>query len=183
MNKINIMKEKLFEISNRQYVKIEKQDSPDGRVNVPVGGDKPEDKEGIVYFVNVDGMYSLCYGVTGTLTEKNIEIDKSKIYHLAAWTEVTPLTLEDLYTDFEVIREKIGRGGYGKDGLGDYRFSRLYEMSDDWVKNSIRYVKEIATDEENLIQYYERELEYRKENGITISDEEEEGKVNFMDKE
>ena len=176
---------KLFEISRGQYVKLQKQDSSDGTVRVPVGGEKPEQGMGgddIVYFDHVDGMYSRCYGVTGTLAEKNLEVDESKLYHLAAWTEVVPVTLEEMYGDFETIRTKIGRSGYGKDGMGEYRFSTLAEMSDDWVKNSISYVQDIAPSQQGHLPYYEQELEYRKKHGIVISDGEEEAKDNFADK-
>jgi hypothetical protein len=179
------MKQKLFEISRGQFVKMQKQDSSDGTVEVPVSSDKPKQGMGgddIIYFDHVDGMYSLCYGVTGTLAEKNLKVDESKIFHLAAWTEVIPLTLEELYGDFEIIRQKIGRSGYGKDGLGEYRFSILAEMSDDWVKNSISYVKTIATDQKDHLPYYKQELDYRKEKGINISDKTEEAKDNFADK-
>ena len=73
---------------------------------------------------------------------------------------------------FEQIRQSIGRGGRGKDGKGEWRESKLYKMSDNWVKNSIKYVNSNARHQSDHIIFYEMELEYRKKHGISISDEE-----------
>ena len=67
----------------------------------------------------------------------------------------------------KVIREYVGRGGYGKDGTGEYRQSLLKDMSDDWVLNSITYVMDKFP---VLAMVYQRELDYRKDNNITIED-------------
>jgi hypothetical protein len=69
--------------------------------------------------------------------------------------------------DIEVIREYIGRGGYGKDGKGPFRTALLKDMSDAWVANSITYVGNLQVTLKNI---YQRELDYRKANNISIKD-------------
>jgi hypothetical protein len=73
---------------------------------------------------------------------------------------------------FEDIRQSVGRAGRGKDGKGEWRESKLCDMSDNWVKNSIKYVNSSAEDQSDHIVFYEMELEYRKKQGISIPDEE-----------
>lgn len=129
-------------------------------VNVPPGAPSVDRGE-ILYFINIDGMYSYCQ-----------KYDKEQrklgeVCHIAAWTDVEVIGLDELFP-FEEIRKMIGRSGYGKDGKGEYRTSPLCEMNDEWVKNSIPFVGE---DHEHC-KFYKKELEYRKENGISIPDEE-----------
>lgn len=133
----------------------------ENRVKVPPGS--PEvDKDSLIYFSHIDGMYSLCYRVNPDTFEHG------EICHIAAWTEVEPVDFQDLFK-FERIREMIGRAGYGKDGKGKYRQAALKDMSDNWVKASIDYV---PADHPHL-KYYKMELEYRLQHGITIEDTEE----------
>jgi hypothetical protein len=73
--------------------------------------------------------------------------------------------------NFEHIRQTIGRSGRGKDGKGEWRESKLSEMSDNWVENSIKWVGNYAEDQNSHVPYYKLELVYRKKHGITISDE------------
>ena len=50
--------------------------------------------------------------------------------------------IQHYHTDpIELLRNVIGRSGYGKCGNGEYRYSLLKDMSDAWVKASIDYVK------------------------------------------
>lgn len=73
---------------------------------------------------------------------------------------------------FEHIRQSIGRSGKGKDGKGEWRESKLCDMSDNWVRNSITWVGNYAEQQSDHVQFYEMELEYRKKHGISISDDE-----------
>ena len=67
-----------------------------------------------------------------------------------------------------VIRSITGRGGTTD---GPFRACLLKNMSDEWLDNSIDYVKKV--DDENSDMYvdiYQREVEYRKNNSISIPD-------------
>ena len=118
--------------------------------------------EDVIFFDHIDGMYSLCFGV-----DPNMKPQADKICHMAAWTEVEIIELDEIL-NFEQIRQMIGRSGYGKDFKGPHRSASLCNMSDDWVKASIEFVPDDFKDK----KYYEMELEYRKERGISISEEE-----------
>lgn len=80
----------------------------------------------------------------------------------------------------ELLREVIGRSSYGKSGNGEYRYSLLKDMSDEWVKASIDYIKNRIYEEkghtpkylEVMPGIYEKELQYRKQAGIKIEDKE-----------
>tara|TARA_R110002073_G_scaffold149966_10_gene304006 strand:+ start:810 stop:1355 length:546 start_codon:yes stop_codon:yes gene_type:complete len=120
---------------------------------------------------------------------KQIEED-GKIYSIDSGLEYhfnyTSGTLIQYYhTDpIELLRNVIGRSGYGKGGNGEYRHSLLKDMSDAWVKASIDYVKNRVLEEkakgkghtirhlEVMPGIYEKELQYRKQAGIKIEDEE-----------
>jgi hypothetical protein len=149
------MKE-LHEVPRDSYVMISSEQEDD--IKVPVGSTQIE-KGDILYFSHIDGMYSLCYIVD----KDTLEIGES--CHIAAWTKVEVITLEELMP-FEKIRKVIGRSGYGKDGKGAYREAVLADMSDEWVKASIEYVSE----DHKHHKLYIRELHYRRTNGITIKD-------------
>jgi hypothetical protein len=138
-------------------VEVEKQKD---LVEVPIGA--PEIKVGeLLYFSQIDGMYSLCYKVNPDTFEYG------EICHIAAWTEVEPVDLQDIF-EFDKIRKMIGRSGYGKNGNGKYQQAALKDMSDDWVRASINYV---SPDHPHL-KYYKMELEYRLQHGIIIKDTE-----------
>lgn len=68
----------------------------------------------------------------------------------------------------EVIREKVGRSGYGKNGTGTFRRALLKDMNNNWVSASIDYVPKDSIWKE----VYQRELEYRKLHNIFIVDTE-----------
>ncbi len=84
----------------------------------------------------------------------------------------------------ELLRTLVGRSGYGKDGKGEYRHALLKDMSNNWVKASIIFVKNqvVSADAqgihiEDVLRtmpgIYERELLYRETMGIEIEDTEE----------
>ncbi len=75
---------KLYEVLDHTRVRI-----TDEFIKVPLGA--PEIKQGdVVYFCNIDGMYSLCFK------------DK-KMVHLAAWTEVE--IVEDKNENFKTTND------------------------------------------------------------------------------
>jgi len=160
---------KLYDVPKGSYVRVspiqeeEFKDSPQSKgraseVSTPI--DSPKIKSGqLIYFDHIDGMYSLCYNVDESTMKHG------DICHMAGWTEVEIIDpLKD--TPFKLIRELIGRAGYGKDGNGEYREASLCEMSDDWVKASINFVGEGHPHR----KYYIEELKYRIDNDIIIVD-------------
>ena len=155
---------KLYDVERNSYVRVIPQEDEYGiRESVKVPPAAPQIKKGeLIYFSHIDGMYSLCQKVN----EETME--HGEICHIAAWTEVEIVELDDLF-NFEQIRELIGRAGYGKDGKGEYREAKLKDMNDNWVKASIDFVD--PTHPHRV--YYIKELQYRKENDISIPDTEE----------
>lgn len=71
---------------------------------------------------------------------------------------------------FEVIRENLHRGGRGKNGDEPLKYVPLNEMSDSWVKAAITYNEELGMDKHYSTEMYRKELEYRKENNISITE-------------
>lgn len=170
----------LIRVPRGTFIRIKPQ-SENESVHVPPGMG-PMETDTILYFDHIDGMYSLCFTVNGTIENHDLKANKEQPVHIAAWTEVEILSLEEIIGDFEEIRKVIGRSGYGKDGKGEYRETKLSDMSDDWVKNSIEYVKYLAPGQTDHLKYYEMELEYRAKHNITIVDEEDD-KENFAQKQ
>jgi hypothetical protein len=74
---------------------------------------------------------------------------------------------------FEVIRQSFHRGGRGKDGKQPLTWVPISEMSDAWLQACIDYNIERGYDKYDggySNSLYEKELEYRKEQGIFIED-------------
>ena len=67
--------------------------------------------------------------------------------------------------DFEIVRQVMLRGTYGKDGIEDFKFVPLCEMSNEWISNTINYISKNKSFDQNLqkiyISLYNKELEYR----------------------
>jgi hypothetical protein len=157
---------KLYDIPRNSYVRVLPQQSEifedeTEDVKVPIGSHEVEQGE-LIYFHHTDGMYSLCQKVDSET------LKHGETCHMAGWTEVELVDLNELFT-FEKIRGLIGRSGYGKDGQGEFREATLENMSDNWVSASIEFV---SPDHPHR-KFYEQELNYRKENSITIEDTEE----------
>jgi hypothetical protein len=70
---------------------------------------------------------------------------------------------------FEKIREVLERGNRGKDGDQPLEWVKLKDMSDEWLKALIIWIEENQPDNQYK-PYYIKEIEYRKENQITISE-------------
>jgi hypothetical protein len=74
---------------------------------------------------------------------------------------------------FEVIRQSFHRGGRGKDGTQPLTWVPISEMSDAWLQACIDYNIDRGYDKHDggySNSLYEKELEYRKEQGIFIED-------------
>ena len=83
----------------------------------------------------------------------------------------------DVYSDssFELIRVSFERGGRGKDGRSPLVFVKLCYMSDDWIINTIEYLKNIEINDNQkfwIEEIYQKELNYRIEKNISIKDSE-----------
>jgi hypothetical protein len=77
-----------------------------------------------------------------------------------------------VYSDdpFELIRENLCRGGRGKDGTQPLTWVPLSKMSDEWIKACIEYNHLRGMGSSFANEFYQRELDFRKENGIHIED-------------
>lgn len=84
---------------------------------------------------------------------------------------VDPLAYTEMsvYDDdsFEVIRESLSWGTYGRDGKQPLKFKKLSDMSDTHIEAIIETQYQMGT---NLKKFMELELEYRKIVDILIED-------------
>jgi len=78
-----------------------------------------------------------------------------------------------IYSDapFEVIRESYHRGSHGKNGDEDMTWTPICKMSDEWLRNVIEYNYNKGLSESFANEMYKKELDYRKENNISILDD------------
>ena len=123
-------------------------------IKVPVAAPEIQVDE-YIHFGHIDGMYSFC---------RNMD---QEIVHMAAWTEVE--VVDWTYENMELLRTIIKRGGRGKDGTEELKWVRTDEMNDAWVAACITYEQEHRPTN-GMIEFYNWELKYRKENGITIAE-------------
>lgn len=74
--------------------------------------------------------------------------------------------------DFEIVRQNLLRGTYGKDGKEEFRYIPLCEMTDEHILNCIKYVEKYCDVEDKIIctflELYHKELEYRFDRIIEI---------------
>jgi hypothetical protein len=99
-------------------------------------------------------------------------VDGGDAYLRRAVNEDAPYTELTIYEDdsFEIIRENFYRGGRGLDGRQPLTWVALNKMSDSWVKACITYNEGLGMGDSFANKMYAKELEYRKSNGITISE-------------
>jgi hypothetical protein len=78
-----------------------------------------------------------------------------------------------VYSDdtFEKIRESLERGSSGKNYDLDFAWIKLKDMSDEWLGELIPWL-EANQPNNKYKKYYLQEIEYRKENGINVKEEE-----------
>jgi len=71
-----------------------------------------------------------------------------------------------IYSDapYEIIRENYHRGGRGKDGLQPLTWVPLSKMSNEWLKNCIKYNNDQGMKKSDSTYWYRKELRYRKKN-------------------
>jgi len=77
-----------------------------------------------------------------------------------------------IYSDapYEIIRENYHRGGRGKDGLQPLTWVPLSKMSNEWVKNCIKYNDDRGMSKSDSNYWYNKELKYRQRMEIFIED-------------
>ena len=77
-----------------------------------------------------------------------------------------------IYSDapFEIIRENYHRGGRGKDGLQPLTWVPLSKMSNEWLKNCIKYNDDRGIGNCDSNYWYNKELKYRQRMEIFIED-------------
>lgn len=76
--------------------------------------------------------------------------------------------LIEVYSDepFEKVRQYCYRNGYGKDMKGPFQTTFLKDMTDEHLNALLTYCLPIN----QFLPLYKMEIEYRKENNITIKD-------------
>jgi hypothetical protein len=81
-----------------------------------------------------------------------------------------PFTNISLYMDddFELIRQKVKRGGRGKDNQQPLTFVPICEMNDEWLQAAILYNEERGLGNSVHNQLYKMEQDYRERNNITV---------------
>ena len=72
------------------------------------------------------------------------------------------------YSPFEEIRKHVKRGTFDKNGNRIWK--PVCELSDSHLKNILVYNKDNGIPDNKFSDVIKREIEYRKENGITIED-------------
>lgn len=113
-----------------------------------------------------------------THTDKNGKeymIDGGRDYtRRSANGDETMIEIDDTNAeDFKVIRELVGRSGYGKPGADDYgqwRFTKLCDMSDARLQAAIEYEFNHSHSASAHYQLLLREKLYRAEQEITITE-------------
>ena len=101
-----------------------------------------------------------------------LSVDGGQDYLRRAYNE--PLLVEEMsiYVDdeYEIVRENLYRGGYGKNGVEPLKYVKLSEMSDEWLKNVLTYEEDRGNWGKWFVKLYEKEIDYRKINNIKISE-------------
>lgn len=69
-----------------------------------------------------------------------------------------------------ILRENMYRGGYGKDGRGDYVSTLMSEMSDEYLDNLIKYMETVEEYRNKYYPMYLYEKDYRRQHNIKIED-------------
>lgn len=72
---------------------------------------------------------------------------------------------------FEVIRQHVQRGGRGKNGDQPLTWVPIGKMSDDWLSNTLDYMKLRNLENTDHYYYLEMEEKYREENDISVADD------------
>jgi hypothetical protein len=70
----------------------------------------------------------------------------------------------------DILRGCIVRGGYGKDGKGEYVSTLMSEMSDAYLDNLIKYMEEDDGYRNKYYPMYLAEKDYRKQHNIKIEE-------------
>ena len=97
-------------------------------------------------------------------------LDGGNEYQRYITQPTAPFTNISLYMDddFELIRQKVKRGGRGVDGRQPLTFVPICEMNDGWLQASITYNEDRGLGNSIHNKLYKMEIEYRKQNNITV---------------
>jgi len=103
-------------------------------------------------------------------------LDGGLDYQRSNLNKTAPYKDLSVYSDapFEIIRESFHRGGRGKDGKQPLTWVPMSEMSDSWLSACIVYNTERGMGSSFANELYTKELAYRKENGISIDEPDDE---------
>lgn len=101
---------------------------------------------------------------------KTYMVDGGNSYLRRTQYDDAPYQELSIYEDspFELIRQYYCRGGRGKDGTGPLTWVPLNAMNDEWLAACITYNEGLGLGESVSNEMYKKEIEYRKENGISI---------------
>ena len=139
---------KLHEVSNRTWVRILPSD--DFKI-APASKDILANRNDVIFFDHIDGMYSFCKDQSGD------------VVHPVAWAEV------EVITDQEFLRERVSWGGRGKDGDQEVTVYKIMELSDNHLKALVTYIKDVNVSPQ-MAGVINGEVEYRKNNNIKVKD-------------
>lgn len=94
-------------------------------------------------------------------------VDGGTAYLRYGAADMKKIKIRAVYADdsFEIVRQHATRGGRGKDGKQPLTWVPLCEMSDDWLEAVLDY-----GGPDWHIDLIRKEIEYRKENNITIKE-------------
>lgn len=106
------------------------------------------DKNGETYMLDGGNEYVRC------------SVNKEPFKDLSIWSDAP----------FQVIRENFHRGGRGKNGDQPLKWVPMSKMSDKWLENCILYNFERGCEINLPNMLYQKELDYRKENNISIEE-------------
>jgi len=87
-------------------------------------------------------------------------VTKEPFKDLSVWSD----------SPFEEIREAFYRGGRGKSGKEELKWTKMSEMSNVWLKNCILYNEVLEQGDCYANKLYHEELGYRNSKGIFIED-------------
>lgn len=106
-----------------------------------------------------------------TCTCGNLSVDGGEEYIRRVYNDKNFITELSLYDDdsFELLRDNIFRGGRGINGDEPLKYVKLSKLNDNWLTNLIEYESKNRPDNFYL-EYYKKELEYRKDNKIKINE-------------
>lgn len=100
------------------------------------------------------------YMLDGGCEYQRFNINEERPIDLSVWSD----------DSYEKIRVSYHRGGRGKNGDEPLKWVPMSEMSDEWLKNCIKYNDDRGAGMCDSTYWYAKELRYRKRMNISIKD-------------